>query len=272
MEKRVLLERLEEALDFLREAVRIVREQGAEVLAERFGLSTANPDALAEQLARQTASLIKTGHLAFENTRLMLAVGVEAELANGRVYVKMPYYPSVLDELRKFGRWDAGARRWVFSEEDLMRLERLMQETFGQPGEPRVTVRMRVGGGRQAIYAMGRLIVERPFRDAHVKLGPGVVIVEGGFPSRGGSIKHPRLAGEAVVEVRQVPLSVARRFVEHYGDAYEAELLETSNPVRELETRLQEVEVQLEELQRERNELQSRLQALQAREANPPEL
>ena len=221
-----LLNQIRETVDFLQEAEHIVREQGMEELARRLGLNETIFDAVVEQLARHTTSLLKTGHIALEDPELTLASGVEATVVAGQLRVRIPYYPPILDELRSFGRWDASARQWVFREADIARLKRLMQETFGRPEETRVAVRMRVGGDVAAIYELGRLIVERPAHSSRVRLGPGVEIVEGDFPAKGGSRRKPSLDGYAVVVVHKVPLSVAQRFLATKKELYAAELIE----------------------------------------------
>ena len=53
------------------------------------------------------------------------------------------------------------------------------------------------------------MIAERRGRDEAVRLGDGVVIVEGRFGRSGGSAKYPALAPDGVVlEVRDVPASL----------------------------------------------------------------
>lgn len=95
----------------------------------------------------------------------------------------------------------------------------MYREIYGTDGDDNpelVNVRIDLGmidflGGE--LFMLGRQIACRPSRDEHVKLGDGVVIIEGEFLPSGGSIKHPRL-GEVkgiILEVRDVPMKVAER-------------------------------------------------------------
>lgn len=56
-------------------------------------------------------------------------------------------------------------------------------------------------------WAFGRCVARRRGRDSNVELGPQVVVLEGGFESRGGSVKNPDLAPVegTVVEIRDIP-------------------------------------------------------------------
>jgi len=49
-----------------------------------------------------------------------------------------------------------------------------------------------------------------------VRLGVGVIVVDGEFPRSGGSAKHPALGistGEVVVEIRDVDANIAAKMV-----------------------------------------------------------
>jgi hypothetical protein len=88
-------------------------------------------------------------------------------------------------------------------------------ELFGDENEPLVTVQLRLGPcyGLDELLFGGRVIARRRYRDAAVLLGEGVIILSGGFPSRGGSMKHPRLAplDNTILQVRDVPVSLATK-------------------------------------------------------------
>ena len=57
---------------------------------------------------------------------------------------------------------------------------------------------------------MGRLLVERRSRDYEVKLGNKVVVLSGGFPKSGGSMKYPSCAPYegTILKVRDVPVTI----------------------------------------------------------------
>jgi hypothetical protein len=133
----------------------------------------------------------------------------------GRLCLSSPYHPDLPAKARALGgRFDPATRRWSFDPRDEARVRDLAREVYGTDGQPGDTVTVRLdlaksslGTGRQTIYLAGRQIAHRPGRDAAVRLGEGVIIVDGGFRSRGGSMKYPALAWEdgTVLEVRDLP-------------------------------------------------------------------
>jgi hypothetical protein len=71
------------------------------------------------------------------------------------------------------------------------------------------------------LYVAGRCVARRPARDAAVRLGPGVVVVRGGFCTTGGSAKRPALAPEdgTILEIRGVPRPAAEAERQRYPEA-----------------------------------------------------
>lgn len=125
-----------------------------------------------------------------------------------------PYHPDLAQRARELGgRWDPNARRWSFDARDEARVREMAQQIYGADDSPpeTVTVRWRPRMGRRVgeIYLAGRRIAHRPGRDVPVRLGDGVVIVEGRFAPYGGSARYPELGanGEAPVllEIRDLP-------------------------------------------------------------------
>ncbi len=115
------------------------------------------------------------------------------------------------------GRWGGGV--WTFDARDEEAVRRLAVEIYGTDGSdaPPVTVRVPVGQARyeREWRVAGMTLVMRPGRDMPVRFGPGVVVVEGGFASSGGSVKNPDINAKegTVVEVRDVSPGVARKIV-----------------------------------------------------------
>ena len=63
-------------------------------------------------------------------------------------------------------------------------------------------------------------VVHRPGRDSRVTLGEGVVVVTGRFSPSGGSSKYPEIGGtNIVIEIRDIPLNLARHEVKKWGDS-----------------------------------------------------
>lgn len=183
------------------------------------------------------------------------------------VAVYTPYCRAFIDRARELGgRWDPSARAWRFDHRDETRVRGLVAEIFGDPDEPRVTVRINESGLIPAArvdsyFALGRCLFTRPSRDHAVTLGDGVVIVAGGFPARGGSSRYPEIGyadDGTIVEVRDVPLSIARAAVERDPSAYsivdgtaERRLALESEAAR-LRARLAEIESELAALEGEK--------------------
>ncbi|MFE7666450.1 hypothetical protein [Streptomyces celluloflavus] len=135
-------------------------------------------------------------------------------LDNGRVALISPYNADVPPAAKKIGgRWNPVLKAWEFDGRDEQRVRDLAREVYGTDGSPEaeadtVTIRWDIGGfdDNELFYA-GRRILRRPSRDEDVQLSPGVVLVAGGFPGRGGSVRYPRIAAEygTVLEIRDLP-------------------------------------------------------------------
>jgi hypothetical protein len=106
----------------------------------------------------------------------------------------------------------------------------------------------------QELRLAGRRLAWRPSRDEQVRLAEGVVVISGGFPASGGSVKNPRLTEEdgTVLEIRDVPLPVAQKMTEESKAAVlvDAAAVERSALLAErdrLLTRLAEIDAKLSE-------------------------
>jgi hypothetical protein len=144
---------------------------------------------------------------------------ISLRVDGAKCYALSPYLPSFIDSARKLGgKWSDP--HWAFDARDLERVRDALIASYGTDGTPGPTCSIRVAldswGFNDTFYVCGRLVARRPGRDYRVKLGEGVVILSGGFPSSGGSMKNPRLAAETgtVVEIRDVPLAIASRATE----------------------------------------------------------
>jgi len=146
----------------------------------------------------------------------------EVKMKDGatKLKVESPFHPEFPKHARNLGgRWDSSARAWYFDPRDEDSVRDLCLDCFGDDGRGAEfeTVDVQVwirGSSEQSFWFAGREIAKRPGRDWTVKLGEGVVLVEGEFKSRGGSAKYPCVFahGEsALLEVRDVPLVLALR-------------------------------------------------------------
>lgn len=136
-----------------------------------------------------------------------------------KVVLSTPYHPNLPSRAKALGgKFNPQNKTWVFDARDEQRVRDLAREIFGTDGspitEPLVTVKFSGHMPGSEYWKFGRLIARRPGRDAEVQLGEGVVLVEGYFLGRNGSMRYPVIGGEGtVLEIRDVPLSMARRAI-----------------------------------------------------------
>ncbi|GAA2321802.1 hypothetical protein GCM10010149_88600 [Nonomuraea roseoviolacea subsp. roseoviolacea] len=139
---------------------------------------------------------------------------VSVKTVGKTLVVEVPYHPDFAPKAKDIGGKWQGGDIYHFDPRDEERVRALLQETFGTDGaatelvDVRFNISKYVGFRRfDAIWLFGRQIVRRPGRDMRVQYGPGVVLVEGGFPGSGGSRANPDLDPKegTVVEVRDIP-------------------------------------------------------------------
>lgn len=180
------------------------------------------------------------------------------------VILTAPYDPTLPPLVRGIGgRWNAADKTWTFDARDEQRVRDLSRQVYGTDGQasldsPTVTVRIEVPGtyGIAEWRVAGRLIVRREHRDSPVAFGADVVLVTGGWPGNGGSMRSPRL-GDAkpgtVVEVRDVPVDVAQRMCDTQVGAGIVDGADAQRAALEAErtrlvARLAEIDAQMGEL------------------------
>lgn len=173
---------------------------------------------------------------------------VRIERQGNTVVLCAPYHPDLPARARQLGgKFDGYAKSWAFDGRDEARVRALAREIYGTDGESSETVTVRVNLDQlrdvQSLWMFGREIARRPERDWAVRLGEGVVVVAGGFPDRGGSVKHPRIDAEpgTILEVRDVPaahadLSTYAHAIEIVTEAQQTQVPETANPLAEYST------------------------------------
>jgi len=144
---------------------------------------------------------------------------VEQPLQDGTKQLKLtsPYHPDLPSRARAIGgRWNSLTKTWRFDVRDARRVRDLCLQIYGQdplaePDEAPELLTVRLDLDRfergQDLWLFGREICTRPGRDYTVRLGQGVILLSGGFPSYGGSMRHPELAPNdgTLLEVRDVP-------------------------------------------------------------------
>lgn len=152
------------------------------------------------------------------------AVQIRIGSETGRVYVKSPYNKTFVTKSRDLnGKWIASTSEWMFDGRDEARVRALCVELYGTDGATRaalVTLRVTLGDwDGPEITLGGRTLVRRRGRDSRADLGDGVIILTGGFPGWGGSVKNPRVNPQdgTVLEVRDFPEPLARELVPDAG-------------------------------------------------------
>jgi hypothetical protein len=152
-------------------------------------------------------------------------------LEGGQLRVRSPYHPQFPPEARKLnGKWDG--QEWVFDPRLEEKVRALLTQIYGWDGTyPVLIADVRVILDRlpedwwenRSLWLLGRELAFRPGWNARVKLGPGVVVADGGFPPSGGFRKHPSLAWEkgTVLWVMDVPVAKIEAVREKYPEAIE---------------------------------------------------
>ncbi|WP_431889505.1 hypothetical protein [Nocardiopsis alba] len=142
---------------------------------------------------------------------------ITIEVKAGSLYLTAPYNPAANTDYKDLGaRWDRDRRAWKFAARDLERVREICRAHFGYDDQPvkAVDVRVRLSGtyGRgdsstAELEMFGRTLATRGSRDARVKLGRDVLLVEGEFEQSSGSMRYPAIGDVdgIVLEVRGVP-------------------------------------------------------------------
>jgi hypothetical protein len=157
------------------------------------------------------------------------------------VHAATPYNAAFVTLARELnGRWLAADKVWRFDARDEARIRDICLELFGTDGAvsvPMVAVRVRLDEMREpsdgAMDLGGRPLCRRLARDGKVRLGDGVIVVEGGFTKSSGSVKHPGVGARkgTILEVRDFPETTARELQALMPDALEIVPNEAPAPV-----------------------------------------
>lgn len=148
-------------------------------------------------------------------------VNVKVVVEGSKVFLTSPYVPEFnKDANGTAGIWNKAMNRWEFPASQEQRVRDLARKWWGTDGEDEfasdiVTVRVDFldGDGVKGhfggieLYEFGRLVAKREARDVPVRLGEGVILVSGGFPNSGGSVRNVRFEprDNTVIEVLDVP-------------------------------------------------------------------
>lgn len=145
-----------------------------------------------------------------------MAPKIEVTVDGDKVTTRAPFLPSFAPRAKNLGgRFSnvAGEATWRFSAVDEQRVRALLIELYGTDGSPTETVDVHINTDKLALYRddslflFGRKIAGRRGRDTRVDLGEDVILIAGGFPASGGSVRYPTLDPKdgTVLEVRGIP-------------------------------------------------------------------
>ncbi len=158
---------------------------------------------------------------------------VKITVKDNRITTDTPYNAGYVKAAKALGgRWNAADKVWQFDAGVEDRVRAAMIEAYGTDGQQTtatVTIHVKLAWnahhiseskGTDEFVIGGRTLVRRRHRDYPVIIGDKCSVISGGFPETGGSVKNPRPEWEdgTVMEVREVPESVARRLAEKHPD------------------------------------------------------
>ena len=157
-----------------------------------------------------------------------MAEPVEWREVDGKVRVRSPYSAEFVRLAKQSGgKWDAAGRAWVWDSVNADLAKRAVLDCYGIDVDDGiapslVTVEVDAGAlpeddGR--LLLDGVTLARRYGRDDPVRLASNVVVIEGSFPSYGGSRAHPAVcAGEGTwLRVRDVLPSQLACLRNHYS-------------------------------------------------------
>lgn len=187
---------------------------------------------------------------------------VKIEKTETEIKVKAPFNPTFIKKAKGLkGKWDG--EYWVLpiKTEELVR--NLLNEIYGTDGENHckfVTVDLDLDtyeGNDDHTVKVGELVlVERLRRDSDVVLSKETMIIKGGFPSRGGSTKTPRLEAfkETILRV-EIPETIFEKIKEMEG----VKLVVAEKTKKEIKNEIEKIEVEIKKLEQLKEELLKKL-------------
>lgn len=179
--------------------------------------------------------------------------------SSGALFLRAPFNPEANTDYRNIGgKWKEEHRAWRFDVRDRDRLREILRTHFGRDDRPvlksvtaRVDLDEAASGYRPEIRMFGRVIAARLHRDAPVRLGDGVILIDGKFSSSGGSVRNPEVGAleGIILEVRDIPaghLDMEDSGVEVIADGHGPDLTALEAERTQLLARLAEIEAAIE--------------------------
>ena len=180
---------------------------------------------------------------------------VKLEKREGKIYTTTTYNTAFIKKAKNLqGKWDG--EHWVFDEKVESLVREVLKDIYGTDGEGytrKVIVEIDVDKyddtDRQDLKIGDLVIITRKTRDSEVTLKEGVIVISGGFPSRGGSTKNPRLSAykDTVIRV-EIPETLYAKIAECQGVSLvqddtdlEAELIKIEEEIKKLNQKKMEI-------------------------------
>ena len=144
---------------------------------------------------------------------------VSTEIKNGKLLVVSEYSAEFVKRAKTLGgKWQSGAKAWMFDPDDAADVSAVLLDIYGEDGSGDVetcdvTVRVDLLDNDQEITLCGLPVCRRRYRDEAVRMADGVILLRGAFPPSGGSMKNPRCSAEegTVAKMKRVSKAIADR-------------------------------------------------------------
>lgn len=156
---------------------------------------------------------------------------IKIDIRNGMLAVTCPFSQTFLSFAHmRGGKWSDSLQQRLFDPRDEFAVRSTLIDIYGTDDYESCTktdVRLALDGmrdewdDRDRLFVCGREIARRKHYDGYVELGESVVIIEGGFPRKGGSYRDPELEPDdgTILEVRGVPVTAAEKALTQWPTA-----------------------------------------------------
>lgn len=180
---------------------------------------------------------------------------VKLEKREGKIYTTTAYNATFIKKAKNLqGKWDG--EHWVFDEKVENLVREVLKDIYGTDGEGytrKVTVELELDkyftADKQELKIGDLVIITRRTRDSEVTLKEGVIVISGGFPISGGSMKTPRLSAykDTVIRV-EIPETLYAKIAECQGVSLiqdgtdlEVELIKLEEEIKKLNSKKMEI-------------------------------
>ena len=191
---------------------------------------------------------------------------VKVEMGD-QMTVTAPYHPAFPSAAKRLGgQWASGSRSWTFDPREEVKVRELLTRIYGTDGTPVSTVDVQIHldhvpeTDSDSLFLLGRQIARRGGRDSEVRLGDGVILLQGGFAASAGSRAYPEIGPKpgTILLVHDVPDAIATEaaakrpnaFVVADADPSAARIAILSEQAQSLREMLARIEAEIEELQK----------------------